>query len=311
MNATDLLAELRPPPDETAPDDAVLERILLAGPEPPRRRRYRRPLAIAAATAVTAITAVALLPSGDAGPVGLQRAVAALAEPGVLLHFKVTTTYLPSGATQSSETWQTPDGRRARVIYDDRLETAYDQRARVHESYVPERDEVLVHTEPSTFKDRESPFGSIATAVGSSPTYAGDLPGLLTRALNGNDPKVRHVGVTTVRGVEVDHIRIDAEHQVVDAEPGASPSELRDAPLKTITARRDVYVRHDNALPVRVVDDLEAWGGMPQGPKSVSEFTEVQKLLLDASTERALRLADHPGARRTVEPPFDDSKAGG
>jgi hypothetical protein len=95
MNATELLAGLRPPLEHTA-DEAVLERILLAGPEPPRRkRRLRRPLAVAAATAIAATAAVALVPSGSSGPVGLAGAVAALNEPGVLLHFKVTTTPNP------------------------------------------------------------------------------------------------------------------------------------------------------------------------------------------------------------------------
>lgn len=309
MNATELLTELRPPLDQTAPDDGVLERILLAGPEPPRRRRYRRPLAIAGATAVAATATVALVPTSD-GPVGLERAVAGLAEPGVLLHYKVTTTHLPSGATQSSETWQTPDGRRLRFLQPDGFEFAYDQRGKRAETYVPDRDEVLVDSEPSLFADRPEPFGSIGSRAGDLPTAAGDLPALLTRALSGTDPKVRHVGRTTVRGIDVDHIRIERDWEVADAAPDASLRELQNAPTKTVTTTRDVYVRHDNALPVRVVDHLEPFGN-PQNTASVSEFTDTQKLELDGSTERLLALAEHPGAERTVRGPFDDSKAGG
>jgi hypothetical protein len=309
MNATDLLTELRPPLDETSPDDAVLERILLAAPEPPRRRRYRRPLAIASATAAAATATVALVPTSD-GPVGLQRAVAALAEPGVLLHFKVTTTHLPSGATESSETWQTPDGRRLRILRPNGHEFAYDQRGKRSEIYVPERDEVFVDTEPSLFADQPEPFGSIGSRIGDMPDAAGDLPALLTRALSGADPKVRHIGRTTVRGIDVDHIRIERASEIADARPGASLRELQDAPMKTVTTTRDIYVRHDNALPVRVVDNLEAFGN-PENTKTVSEFSDTQKLALHGPTERLLKLAEHPGAERTVRGPFDDSKAGG
>ena len=132
MNATELLAELRPTLEESPADEAILERVLLAGPEPapsPARRRYTRPLAVAGAIAVAATAAVALLPSGGNAPVGLAGAAAALTEPDVLLHFKVTTTHSPGGATETTETWQTPDGRRQRTFYGNGLEIAYDQRA--------------------------------------------------------------------------------------------------------------------------------------------------------------------------------------
>ena len=96
MNATELLAELRPGLEASPADDAILERVLLAGPEPspsPSRRRYTRPLAVAGAIAVAATAAVALFSSGCNGPVGLAGAAAALTQPDVLLHFKVTTTH--------------------------------------------------------------------------------------------------------------------------------------------------------------------------------------------------------------------------
>jgi hypothetical protein len=300
MTATELLAELRPPLTDDAPED-VLERILLAGPEPPRRRR-RRPLAAAAAIAVAVTAAVALLPGN--GDVGLSRAVAALSEPNVLLHFKVTTTHLPSGAIERAETWQTPDGRRVHARYNG-IETAYDQRAKLYEVYVPERDEVLIHTTPEVFEDKADPFGSIATY---NVNVAGDLPGLLQRALDGNDPAVRHVGRTTIRGIDVDQIRVERHMEIADAPRGASPAELRKAPTKTVTTVRDIYVRHDNALPVRVVDQLEAFGN-PENTRTVSDYTDAQKLTLVASTERSLRLPALPGVKRTVRPPFDDSKA--
>ena len=131
MNATELLAELRPPLEDTPGDAATLERILLAGPEPPRRRKRRlaRPLAVAGVTAIAATAAFALVPSGSSGPVGLAGAAAALTEPDVLLHFKVTTTHLPSGDIERAETWQTPDGRRSHTRYNG-IEVSYDQRAR-------------------------------------------------------------------------------------------------------------------------------------------------------------------------------------
>jgi hypothetical protein len=280
MNAT----ELRPPLDEAREDDATLERILLAGPEPSPSRRRRpaaRSLAVVAATAVAATAGFALLPSGGSGAVGLARAVAALTQPDVLLHFKVTTTHSPSGAVETTEAWQTPDGRRSRTIYRTGLEIAYDQKARVYEAYAPERNEVIVQTDPGTFTDRENPLGSIATTATSNPSAVGDLPELVTRALGGQDPKVHYVGPTTIDGIDVDQIRIDEDVELA---------------AKTVTVVRDVYVRHDNALPVRVVDHLGALGGTNPNATSTSEFTDVQKLTLDASTEPTLKL-DHPDAQ--------------
>ena len=75
-----------------------------------------------------------------------------------------------------------------------------------------------------------------------------------------------------------------------------------------MTISRDVYVRHDNALPVRVVDHTGAIFGDPNAT-STSDFTDVQKLTLDATTEPTLQLDDHPGVKRTVRGEFDDSKA--
>ena len=311
MNATDLLKELRPPIDDSTTDGATLERILHADPEPPpaaRRRRYRRPLAPAGATAIAATAAIALAPSDRSGSTGLAGAVAALAQPDVLMHFEVTTMHLPSGATETAETWQTPDGRRARTIYANGVEVTYDQRRRVFETYVPARDEVLVETEPELFEEENDPFGSIAGSAPSNPVAAGDLAELLTRALSGEDPNVQHVGRTVVAGTDVDHIRLEVDTQVADAEPGTSPAELRRAPMKTVTVVRDVYVRHDNALPVRVVDDLEKLGNA-QNTSSVSDFNDAQKLAFDASTEPSLKPGQHPGAERTVRGAFDDSAA--
>jgi hypothetical protein len=309
MKGTELLSDLRPGLEESPDAEAALERILLAYRPPalpPRRRRYARPLAVAGVTAVAATAAVALVPSGSSGPVGLAGAVAALTEPDVLLHFKVTSTHSPSGAVETAETWQTPDGRRMHTIYEDGLESAYDQRAGIYETYAPERQEVIVQTDSEFFEDEAHPFGSISTDVTSGVTSAGDLPGLVTRALGGHDPKVRYVGRTTINGIDVDQIRIDQDTQLVDVPPGASFEEAKSAPTKTVTLSRDVYVRHDNALPVRVIDHTDALGG-PNA--TTTDFTDVQKLTLDKTTEPTLRLDDHPGAKRTIMGPFDDSKA--
>lgn len=310
MNATELLSELRPALEESPEAEATLERILLADrppARPPRGRRYTKPLAVAGVTAVAATAAVALVPSGSSGPVGLAGAVAALTEPDVLLHFKVTTHH-SRGGIETAETWQTPDGRRMHTIYGNGLESVYDQRARVYENYVPERNEVIVQTDSEFFEDEAHPFGSISTDVTSGVTSAGDLPGLVTRALRGDDPKVRYVGRTTIDGVEVDQIRIDQDLEMADVPPGASLNELRHAPSKMVTISRDVYVRHDNALPVRVVDHTGAIFGDPNAT-STTDFTDVQKLTLDANTEAMLQLDDHPGVKRTVRGEFDDSKA--
>ena len=180
-------------------------------------------------TAVAATAAVALVPSGSSGPVGLAGAVAALTEPDVLLHFKVTTHH-SRGGIETAETWQTPDGRRMHTIYGNGLESVYDQRARLYENYVPERNEVIVQTDSEFFEDEAHPFGSISTDVTSGVTSAGDLPGLVTRALRGDDPKVRYVGRTTIDGVEVDQIRIDQDIEMADVPPGASLKELKERP---------------------------------------------------------------------------------
>ena len=303
MNATELLTELRPPLTESPTEDGTIERILLAGPEPtppPRRRRYGRPIALAGMTAMAAIAAVALAPSDGRGPVGLAGAAAALNAPEVLLRFKVT---MPGGAMKTAETWQTPDGRRTHTIYGNGIETAYDQERGVMETYVPDRNEVIADTDPEAFAQ---PFGSIATSPTASPERVGDLPALVTRALSGDDPKVRHIGRTTVRGIDVDQIRVKQNVEVADAARGASPKEVKDAPRKTITMTRDIYGRHDNALPVRVVDHR---GGFWPAT-TTSEFIDAQKLTLDASTEPMLTLGHHPGATRTARGRFDDSAAG-
>lgn len=314
MNATDLLDELRPPLDTTPADPRALDLILHARPEPhvSRTTRYRRPLVAAGAAAVVVTTAVALVPSGSSGPVGIERAAAELSRPDLLLHFTATTT-TTEGGRESTETWQTPDGRATRQIRRGGLEVAYDQRARVYETYVPERDETLVDTDPEAFEDEADPFGSI---VNGNPSQVGDLPELLERALSGTDPLVRHIGRTTVRGVDVDQIQVTQEEQVADVPPAPLPTtdagirealrQQRDAPRKTISIVRDLYVRHDDALPVRAVEHpSESFASRG----STTDFDDVQKLRLDDSTRGLLELADHPTAKRTVRGPFDDSKS--
>lgn len=319
MKATDLLAELRPPLDTTPGDETTLERILLAGPapSPTRTHRHRRPLVAVGVAALVATGAVALAPSPDAGPVGLARAAADLAQPDVLLHFRATTTYGP-GSTSSTETWQTPDGRAWHEIRDDGSESTYDQVGGTFQTYVRERDEVLVSTRrnfPETFEDRPNPFGTITDG---SHSQVGDLPALLRLALAGTDPDVRHVGRTTVRGIDVDHVQVRHREQVADApaldmpRPHGSSKAWRAAlkarpaaGTRTITIVHDVYVRHDDALPVRVVQRP----GYDRG--TVTDFDDVQKLALDATTRSLLKLRDHRGAEPTIQPPFDDSRADG
>lgn len=309
MKATDLLSELRPPLDETPDDGMMLEQILLArpAPAPSLMYRYRRPLVAVGVTALAATGAIALAPSSDSGPVGIARAAAELAQPGVLLHFTATTTHEGGGKT-STETWQTPDGRLAREIDSSGagLETAYDQAGGTYEVYVKERDEILVRTKqnyPETFADRPNPFGTVANG---SRSQVGDLTALLRLALDGTDPDVRHVGRTTVRGIDVDHIQVKEQDRVL-ATPAATSTppgpDAFDGPTKSITIVRDIYVRHDNALPVRLVQQPG------YAPGFTTDYDDVQKLRLDASTRQLLKLDGHPGASRTVEPPFDDSRA--
>ena len=80
--------------------------------------------------------------------------------------------------------------------------------------------------------------------------------------------------------------------------------------MKAVSTPRDIYVRHDNALPVRVVEHLEALG-IPENTSTISEYTDAQKLTLDASTEASLKLPKLPGVKRTVKPRSGDTKAGG
>ena len=88
------------------------------------------------------------------------------------------------------------------------IEVSYDQRARKYEVYLPKRDEVLIHRSAEIFEDKPDPWGSLANW---NPNSAGDLPALLQTALRGDDPAVRHVGRTTIRGIDVDQIRIERE----------------------------------------------------------------------------------------------------
>src|SRR5262245_32930477 len=115
MNATTLLRELRPD-DEYTPDEAALERLLQSTPEPRRRRRLTRPLALAAPLATLAIAVIALAPSGPASPSVIARAAAALSAPDTILHFKAVYQF-NDGKPQTIESWQTTSGRQERTIF--------------------------------------------------------------------------------------------------------------------------------------------------------------------------------------------------
>lgn len=162
-------------------------------------------------------------------------------------------------------------------------------------------------TDPRLFDERREAFGSITEAFASPPNSAGDLPALLRSALSGRDPRLRHVGRTTIRGIEVDHLRFERDLVLVTPQGGAAPP-IRHAPREKITIARDIYLDRDDALPVRIVDHLGAFRNAAN-TMDVTEFTDVRLVPLDDAGEAALELADHPGAKRVVLPPFDDSAA--
>src|SRR5262245_64907509 len=107
MTATSLLRELRPRED-FSPDEAALERILLAPPLPRGRRRSRRALALIGAAGLAAAV-IALLPPGS--PDVVARAAAALNDPDTILHLKSV-----DAGGNTMETWQAGGGRQERWV---------------------------------------------------------------------------------------------------------------------------------------------------------------------------------------------------
>lgn len=303
-----LLRELRPPAD-ARPDEDALERLLLAGaePVPATRNRYVRPVAIAGTLAVVATAGIALAPSGGGpGVPGIvERAAAAMTKPDTILHYRaVTATRLPDRVRKERtiESWQTTDGRRERTIFDDgALESARNEGAQTFTTYNRERDEVLRHTDPDYFRKPESgkPAGLASTGFAIGITTVGDLPDLLRRARDG-EAGVELVGRSEIRGIPVEQIRITRTLKVFDQPRTGERMDPDDLPAREVEATRDVYLRADDALPVRVVDN----GPIPGSSDIVIDYLEAEQVPLDATTERLLDIGPHPGATARDEGPF-------
>ncbi|WP_026911735.1 hypothetical protein [Patulibacter minatonensis] len=287
---TTLLRELRPEA-EARPDEDALERLLLAGPQtlPRRHARYVRPVALAGTIAVVATAGVAVLP-GDGGSVPgiLDRAAAAVTKPDTILHYRSTVT--SGSGVRTVESWQTTDGRRNRTIFQGgELESVRDEDARTFVTYDRERDELLRHTDPAFFpRDGRAVPDLATTPPGLGVTQIGDLAELLRRAKDGADG-VEVLEPTEIRGTPVEHVRITSSLKTFTGASG--PGKGLDAPATERTTTRDIYLRTDDALPVRVVDRL----GAPS-PLLTIDFDVAESLPRDAATNRLLRMGPHPGA---------------
>lgn len=308
IDPTTLLRELRPPAD-ARPDEEALERLLHAGPLPVRRARdrYVRPVAIAGTLAVVATAGIALVPGDGAPgvPGVLQRAEATMTKPDTILHYRASlSTTVPGrhGTPRTIESWQTTDGRRERTIFDGgALESARDQVGRTFTTYSRERDELLKHTDPAWFDGpTPGPPGLVAGNRLLGITTIGDLAELLQRARDGEDG-VSLAGRTEIRGTSVDHLRITSTIRVVDPPAGGERLDPRNLPGHDVETVRDVYLRIDDGLPVRVVDR----DPLPGSPDRVVDYLEVEQLPLDATTEDLLRMGPHPGASTRDEGRFD------
>ncbi len=159
-----LLRSLRPAP-AFSPDEAALERILAAPPEPQRGRRQRRrrpALALAGAVALAAV-AVALAPSLRASPDVVARAAAALNGPDTILHLKPV-----DAGGKTMEVWQADGGRKERWLYrggtDRAVESMDDWDTRTALSYSAQNDELITHTEPDWFDTKHYPIHGSPTA---------------------------------------------------------------------------------------------------------------------------------------------------
>jgi len=109
-DAVSLLRAARPSDAAFEPDEAALERILLAPPERSvvvhRPRRAVRPLALGLALALAAL-AVAFAPFLRSSPDVVARAAAALNDPSTILHLKSVDA---GGSTM--EVWTADGGRK-------------------------------------------------------------------------------------------------------------------------------------------------------------------------------------------------------
>ncbi len=298
-DAIDLLRELRPDPGEFDPDAphafASLERILATPPPGPPRPRWpwRLRLALATTMAVVAAAAVALAPARDGSPDVLANAVAALAEPDVIWHFK---TVSPRPNAERSEGWVSADGRKKRQLraFDGGsaaelvMEFVTDFDTKTHLVYVPERDVFIRTVNPEWDFPAEGP----RSADDDGPIDIIEVKHLFERARDGDD-RVKLAGEATVRGIPTYELRVAIEVPI--------PTEIvrcyggPDARRYT----RVIYVDQERYLPVRIVQDHLSWA--PEAEPHITDYVEVKALPRTPATETLLEMTPHPGAKEKVE----------
>jgi hypothetical protein len=306
-----LLEATRPPEEGFDPGapaaQAALERILAtppAAPARPERLLVRRALVLAALGSATAVAGLALLPQGTTGPHVIASAAAALDEPETILHFKTERRDREGGpghpaagplpaakVDRTMEVWQTAGARREHVVLTGPtdMEWVTDRNAKVERTYVPARDEEVVHTDPAIFDDPAS--GVEAPRFGGG-NAVGELSRLLHDAQEGRGD-VHYAGESTVRGVPVYELRTDFVVQTVG---NRGPQDMEPRPAK---ASRVLFIDRDTYLPVRIVEYLpEPQAGVVL---SITDYVEMERLPLTEENERLLKMAPHPGAKVIVE----------
>jgi hypothetical protein len=293
-DAVSLLRALRPASD-FIPDEAALERILLAPPLlPQRRRRHRRALVLAGAAALAAV-AVALAPSGS--PDVVARAAAALNDPDTILHLKSV-----DAGGNTMETWQADGGRKERWIYrggtGKAVEWMQDWDTRTALSYSAQNDELITHTEPDFF-DRDHRVASLSEG-GPGEHVLDDLALLLDRARAGGG-NVHLIGETTVRGIAVFELRIDYALDVIDLPAAGTVEDPRGLPTHKEQLHRTVYISRDSYLPVRIVEHIPAPGTPAGFVAPVTDYVVAERLPRTPAHEQLLRMSPHPGAKPVTE----------
>jgi hypothetical protein len=290
-DALTLLRDLRPS-DEFVPDEAALERILLAPPLRRGRRRRRRPVVVAGAVAVAAL-AVALLPSGS--PDVVARAAAALNDPDTILHLVEVDT-----AGNTMETWQADGGRKERWLYrggtGKAVESADDWDTKSAVSYSAQNDTLITHTEPDYF--RGSPRSLSDGGPGNH--VIDDLALLLDRARAGQGDAYL-VGETTVRDTPVYELRIDYTVDVLDMPASGTVKDPTTLPTHPEHMFRTVFINRDTYLPVRIVEHFPAPGAPGGVLEPVTDYTTAERLPRTPENEALLRMSPHPGAKQVTE----------
>jgi hypothetical protein len=295
-DAASLLRALRPASDFT-PDEAALERILLAPPLAARgrRRRRRRGLALAGAVGLAA-AAVALAPSSS--PDVVARAAAALNDPDTILHLKSV-----DAGGNTMETWQADGGRKERWLYrggtDKAVESMDDWDTKTALSYSAQNDELITHTEPDWFNEKTHPIRGLADG-GPSNHVIDDLALLLDRARAG-EGNVHLIGETTVRDIPVYELRIDYSIEVIDLPASGEIGDPTGMPTHTEQMHRNVYIRRDNYLPVRIVEHIPAPNTPAGAIEPVTDYVTAERLPRTPATEQLLKMSPHPGAKQVTE----------